>query len=380
MFFLNKYFALGNWNDELEQNKGWIWRALQSPSQYPSSNAACQALVTAFFANATQTTDLHPEALRSHRNALNALHEAMQLEITFDVLCTVVLLGLYEACLLTMHGAWQKHAKALRHLCMIKGPDFFRERPARSLLMLIRHQLVVDAILSREKCFLEEPEWSGILASDDRDSEVALKLGDLVIHSPGILHDIVVLERKEDTDYGEIRRLDQRLDRQLSGMRQWWPSWASDSGRVPVRLRSQEVDGQMAPPPPVNVSQGKTILQFRNLVAASGYCLYHTHVILVMQWRRRLSKLNPALENLVVDDEHLIPHALAICEALHFYSLPQYRHIGAMYMNLPARVAWQALPAASSHRQWIEDLMEFMAERSGFNFPRTTLRHLEVNE
>ena len=106
-FFLDKYFSFGNWNEELEHNKGWIWFALQSPSENPVSSYACRSLVTAFFANVTRTETLRRDAFCSHRDALAALKLATEQEITFDVLSAIVLLALYEACFHTMQSAWQ---------------------------------------------------------------------------------------------------------------------------------------------------------------------------------------------------------------------------------------------------------------------------------
>ncbi|KAJ9658327.1 hypothetical protein H2198_003757 [Neophaeococcomyces mojaviensis] len=158
--------------------------------------------------------------------------------------------------------------------------------------------------------------------------------------------------------------------------------------------------------PPTTWGEATSLLQFHNLEAAAGYCRYHAHFIQVIWWLNRLLSLQlsdcVAVEEelnarglivrqsaigttngtykLRVEDVNILPHAYAICEALAVYSLPQYRHIGAIYMGMPARIAWQALPKDSPYALWIEDFMEAMAASSGFEVPRHVLREIQVKE
>lgn len=149
-----------------------------------------------------------------------------------------------------------------------------------------------------------------------------------------------------------------------------------------------------APPPSPEMT-----FQFCNLEAAAGWCRYHAHVVLALRWMRRLLKIqvpntvppqfcHEHRELLLTQDgvdfrvsEHEIQrHALAICDGLHFYSLPRYRHIGSVYMGLPIRTAWQSLPSGSPGSLWVEQLTEFMATHSGFAITEHILHDIEVNE
>ena len=248
--------------------------------------------------------------------------------------------------------------------------------------MLSRHQLISDSIISRERCFLENPAWSGILTSDDREASLTIKLGDLVLQQGGLFQDIKATEKTGERNLVLLESLHRRLERQLDDLRQWWSAWSMDPGRLPVRLPDQKVEGQMEPPPPVQDGHRPTVLHFRNLEAAAGYCRYHAHVILAQRWINRLIAKNPIMDahSKLIPEEESVLHAKAICEALHYYSLPQHRHIGAVYKGLPARVAWQALPEGCPHATWIEKLMEFVADNSGFTLSRYILRHIEVDD
>lgn len=388
VFFLEKYFAFGNWNDDLQSNRDWFWRALQSPTAAPVSSVACRSLVTAFSANKHGSQVLKRTALDSHRMALKALRRAVgHQETTFDVISAVLLLAMYEACSMTMRASWYSHIGAIKRLIATQGPAFFSQRPARSLLMMARHNIIIECFMTKERCFLEDTEWADILKSDDRESSLTLRLGDLVVKLPGIIHEIGLLKPAEDQD-SAARLLDQ-LVQHLADLKTWWKEWSADPSRLPVRIAApKDLEGPEPPPLPGNTDS--TVLGFCNLEAAAGYCRYHAHVILAMKWINRLLNISgltlpthmvdPALATEAhghhyarISDSTIEAHALAICEGLRFYSLPQYRSIGAVYLTLPARVAYEALPPESPHALWIKDLLEFLAGTSGFTIPRHIL-------
>lgn len=396
IFFLDKYFSFGNWNSDLQQNRSWIFDALQQPSKYAVTNPACRSLVTAFYANTHRSDSLKAAALDIHTSALRSLrHSILDESVSFDTLGAVALLGIYEACVCTTGQSWQKHAKAMKTLFEKLGADHFRQGPRKSLLTLCRHQLINEAILFRSKCFLEEPEWHNILDSNDNESNLTIKLGDTVLFGPGILADITTLEKSQWRTSEDAELLFSRLMQHLEDLNNWWVEWSSDESRLPARLASQGLADTLIDPPLMPKHLPSNILYFRNLEAAAGFCRYHAHVILALHWTNRLLAMNipgtvseksmPTFVQIREDGRQrcipvsdFIPHVLAICEALPYYSLPQYRSQGATYIGLPARVAWQALPAGTPESLFIEELMDLMADQSGFAVTKYTLKDLET--
>lgn len=403
IFFLDRYFCFDNWNDDFQGSKAWFWKALQSPSQLPISSLASRALTTAFFAQVHKIECLQEKAIHLHGLALKKMVSRMQdTQVSFDVIFANALLGLYEACSYTSRFAWQKHSRAMRTLYQSMGPEPFRKRPARSLLMMCRFSIIARSIASQEKCFLAEDKWSNILTSDDAEASLTVKLGDLVVHAPGIFESIKDLSK---LCHDEIRGksvslkgqgLFEKLLEHLQSLKQWWYEWTFDPRRMPERVSITAVssdDNTMpgAPPHP------SSVLHFCNLEAAAGWCRYHTHVILLLRWMQTLLSLRiprtissktctiypellPLRDNtsLRVSEEDIHSHAVAVCDGLHCFSLPRYRHVGAVYMGLFARIAWQSFPSGSPYSVWIEQLMIFMAAHSGFSMPGIILRDIEL--
>lgn len=394
IFFLDRYFCFDSWNDDLQNNKTWIWRALQSPSQYPITNAASRALTATFFAQVHNIKSLDQYAYHLHGVALKNLVSRIQdNQISFDVLAANALLILYEVCSHTSQKAWLKHTKATRSLYQKMGPQYFKHRPARSLLMMNRFAIIAASIFTRERCFLAEEKWHNILSSDDREASLSVKLGDMGVHFPEILERITVLERLPDPSQSssEGQNIFRMLIRHLEDMQDWWHQWSSDPRRLPTRATFDTRDDPVMHAPP-NSPFGRPLL-FCNLEAAGAWCRYHAHVVMALAWMRRLLDLQiPDMVNTIlcerrsglssttrgkfnfqVCEEDIQSHAVAVCEGLHYYSVPRYRHIGATYMSMPARVAWQALPGRSPHKFWIEDLIQFMVMHSGFAAPSSIL-------
>lgn len=379
-FFLDKYFALGNWNEDHQYNKSWIWQSLQSPSKYPISHLACRSLILAFFTNTHHDPSLHHEVLRTYTESLQALKDALTGQVTWDLLSAVALLCLFEACFYTSLEAWMQHSAALRKIVQLQGPDYFRQRPQRSLLMLFRHHLINDSIITRKRSFLENPGWDHILVSEDNEASLTLKLGDLVLHMGGISEDIEALPSQNTQNLSTCYQslLDRLID-MLDSLRAWWNEWSSDPGRLPVRTIALAQQG-MRPAPPMPDSNESTMLRFVNLEAAAGFCRYHAHVLLALHWLDRLSNVATELslckprQTTYRSSNNSTAHALVICEALLFYCLPHYRYIGAVYIGLPARVAWQELEPDSEHALWIGELMDYLADTGGFTISKGILR------
>lgn len=393
-FFLEKQFAFGNWNSDLQDNRAWISDAFLDAEQWPISYLACRALVTAFFGNVQHNLPLRRDAYAYYRSALGALRFGLQADITFDLLTSICLLGLYEACACTTNGAWRQHLRALELLFQRMGPVYFQERPARSLFMWCRHHMINNALLSRKRCFLDTDEWSGILSSQDREASLTLELGELALQAPGLLEQVSNV-LPGNSNHAENALTLEKLVEHTEQLREWWAKWTKNPLRLPWRSQITACaagDRAMPPvPPPITHQQVATILRFHNLEATAGFCRYHAHVILALKAIITLMEKVPSLaaggglpefassSSGLVPNSRLETHAFAIVEALYTYALPEYVHVGATYMMMPARVAQVALPMGSPHHQWITDLMEYLGTYSGYIQPRYLSFDIQLN-
>lgn len=402
IFFIDRYFCFANWNADLESNKIWFWKVLHSPSQYPISNAACRALAISFFARAQGIDDLSQYTHELHGLALKRLASQVQNHtVTFDVLAANTLLLLYEVCSPTSQNAWIKHTKAMRSLYQRLGPEYFKHLPARSILMMNRYAIINTAIVARERCFLGEEPWLNILRCDDKEGELTLKLGDIAVRVPKVFEGIKALEHLTDANQASLRAhgLFGQLLRHLQDLKTWWHQWSSDPKRLPMRVVMLDSNEAVLPVPPI--SPAGQPLTFSNLETAGGWIRYHSHIIMAMKWMRRLLKLripgtvltegseqHPSLKfstrgspaDFQICDDEMQNHAMAICEGLHFFGSPRYRHIGAVFMGLSVRAAYHTLPSGSPCSLWIETLTEFMSTHSGFEAPIHMLTGIEVND
>lgn len=402
VFFLDRYFCFANWNADLESNKIWFWRVLHSPSKYPVSNAACRALATSFFARAQRIDDLAHYTHELHGLALKRLAARVQNGIVnFDVLAANTLLLLYEVCSPTSRNAWIKHTKAMHSLWQRLGPEFFRHLPARSILMMNRYAIINTAIVARQRCFLGEKPWLNILSCDDREGELTIKLGDIAVQVPKVFEGIKALEHLPNPGHASSRahELFGELLLHLQDLKSWWYQWSSEPKRLPVRVLMADSNEATLPAPPSSpVGQPLT---FCNLETAGNWIRYHSHIILALRWMRRLLDLRipgtvrtgrseqhsslkfstrDSMTDFRIRDDEMQDHALAICEGLHFFTSPRYRHTGAIFIGLSVRAAYQTLPRNSPCSLWIESLTVFMSTHSGFEAPIHMLTGVEVND
>lgn len=402
IFFIERYFCFASWNADLESNKIWFWNVLHSPSQYPISNAACRALATAFFARAQGLDGLAQHTRELHGLALKNLASQVQNgRMNFDILAANTLLLLYEVCSLTSRNAWIKHTKAMRSLYQGLGPEYFRYRPAKSILMMNRYAIINTAVVARERCFLGEGPWLNILSCENREGELKIKLGDITAQAPNVFEEIKGLEHLADRSHALSRahELFGDLLRHLQELRTWWHQWSTDPRRLPMRSFMADSDEATLAAPPSS-PEGQP-LAFSNLETAGGWMRYHSHIVIALRWMRKLLKLripgtvlggrseqHPILkvstrdkiDEFQVSEDEMQNHAVAICEGLHFFTSPRYRHTGAIFMGLSVRAAYQTLPRGSPCSLWIEKLTQFMASHSGFEAPIHMLTGIEVND
>lgn len=87
--------------------------------------------------------------------------------------------------------------------------------------------MILESIVSRKRCFLEQQEWKDVLHADDQVSSWILKLGDIFSSLPGIFGDVRELELNGGSA-SKFRRVFDALTAQLDSLLDWWNEWSSD--------------------------------------------------------------------------------------------------------------------------------------------------------
>ncbi|KAJ5156865.1 hypothetical protein N7492_009668 [Penicillium capsulatum] len=99
--------------------------------------------------------DLYIRALRGLSGLLNNASTAK----SDNALATAIALGVVEMqCCHTADG-WTRHASGIRALMRLRGPEAHLHGFGCALYVACRNTLVTAALVSGEKCFLEDPEW-----------------------------------------------------------------------------------------------------------------------------------------------------------------------------------------------------------------------------
>lgn len=118
--------------------------------------------------------------------ALSQLIRALRhrtLAATDDTLGAAILLGAFEMTCSTGHNSWMLHSRGISYLFQARGARAHVQGFGRTLLVSFRGFLVYDAMIRRERCFLEDEEWGSIIPNmidEDRRRGKASRLGELI--------------------------------------------------------------------------------------------------------------------------------------------------------------------------------------------------------
>ena len=397
-FFLDKYFSFGCYSGVIQGNKTWIFDVLQAPSNNPVANLSLRCLIRGFFGRVHRDQTLQVDASRLYSESLIALRDLiggqLNSEDGFDLLAATTLLLQYECLANTTLGGFIKHARGLQIVIESRGPEYFRRNTkARSLFAWSRHHVHVEALRSCERSFLERDEWKAVLAGDDAAGDTNLwarTLSETAMSISGLFEDVKKLSKESEVPILSLAEIEDAFKRQIESLQEWWEEFCADTVRVPVATQQM--------PPEVDVTtMTDTFLRFSDLSMANTFCRYHAYQILMTAWLRRLGRLGSSVTDpeqsegrvtfdtpagspeeigTVTHAQQIRPHALAICDALPYFALPQYRHIGGLFCSFPARVAWKALPRGSEEAEWVKDSLERMSDTSGFELIRNLCQPL----
>lgn len=99
--------------------------------------------------------------LRSLRGLSNLLSHVSMAK-SDEALSTAIALLVFEMHTCTTAEGWIHHASGIRALMQLRGPQAHRDGFGCALYIACRNVLITAALVSGEKCFLEEPEWQAL--------------------------------------------------------------------------------------------------------------------------------------------------------------------------------------------------------------------------
>ena len=394
VFLLDKVLQYGTWNAQLQNNRAWIYEALQSPTDRPISNAALKATSHMFFACVNRDPMLQEKSLDLYGSALSKLSKALQhlREPTFDIMSAVLLLQMFDFAAAHNTKGWMQHMHAFRNLISLAGPAYFQQEPQKSLLTWQRFPLLVESHVTFQRDFMEEPQWQSLLKPNGTSAfNLGMRLTDIAYHISGLLSDIDA-NRADPMHFSDDK---QKLKETLDALKQvekrfdsWNTEWTLSPDRVPVR--TENIPSDLVTNPLNNI-----FLRYPHLDAAAIPCRYHAHNMLLLTWLAKieakltfLSSSAPGTEGSSSQTKSYLAknsdwrrrqrqrkaHANAIIETLPYYCLPQYVYIAATYVGVPVVAAASAFEKGSREAIWIQGMLDALADRSGFESARYLIR------
>ncbi|KAL2822044.1 hypothetical protein BJX63DRAFT_181070 [Aspergillus granulosus] len=133
---------------------------------YGFLDAAVACLSSIYLAYLSQDPDLLKTSRQMYAQTLNEIALALQTSdamsdkvLSDAMLCTMMILSVYEMYAQTSSDAWVVHADGVRHLMYSRGAEAHYRGLARSLYISYRGFLVATAVYKGEPCFLDEEEW-----------------------------------------------------------------------------------------------------------------------------------------------------------------------------------------------------------------------------
>ncbi|KAL6899917.1 hypothetical protein GGI43DRAFT_53705 [Trichoderma evansii] len=123
-------------------------------------------------------------ALSFYSRALLKLQDAIystSQDITAEVLCATLMLGLYELLNPSREDAWIKHAAGATYLIQLRGPQNYKSEFEKCLFMGHIGPMATEAILNNEICFLDNPAWKAVILSIITDDPLMPERSTMVI-------------------------------------------------------------------------------------------------------------------------------------------------------------------------------------------------------
>ncbi|KAL3491931.1 hypothetical protein BJX62DRAFT_116198 [Aspergillus germanicus] len=133
---------------------------------YGFLDAAVACLSSVYLAYLSQDSDLLKTSRQMYAQTLDEVAQALQAsdavsdEVLSDaMLCTMMMLSVYEMYAQTSSDAWVVHADGVRRLMYSRGAEAHFQGLLRSFYISYRGFLVATAVYKGKPCFLDEEDW-----------------------------------------------------------------------------------------------------------------------------------------------------------------------------------------------------------------------------
>ena len=248
--------------------------------------------------------------------------------------------------------------------------------------------ITLEALMNGKRTFLEQEEWKTIPWALEPASKTSLSLiQDIICDLPGLLASAKSLKTvlAEDGGMEKHRILCNEVLKRVSQAFHWRAIWEQNHP-----LASLEVPGGGDPAledyPSLRKSPFPTVIHFRSLIEANEIALYTTTVLILMRSAQSLigeafsisalahdlpffEKTNPLL--LPGDNFSTRDLAIEICRFADYHMLKVHKSAGSYQLLFPLRVAFQTLASESKVADWLQLVMEEIADSDGFGISRS---------
>ena len=396
-YLLERFVATGPRYIDHTSNSVWMKICLTRPEHFPIATSAIQCLAASFFGRQHHTGSITFQAAQSYSSNLRHLAQALQdsrKAWSFDVLAATTALNFYEYVSFTSSKGWIQHARGVANLLETYGPNRLRDYPERCILETSRSMVIGEALADRRKTFLENDEWW----TPDPGPEPEIRshhtpygpgyrpqdeLEQLYARLPGLAErvqahqasntDILVFAAQVEESRRKILAFEEDLDT-------WYATWSQIPEHIPHEISTEDGSG---------ISRDEdgdlfnTVFDFENVRIAKAFTLYSLMRIAILEWQHNLSDLTWQRG---FNHEHMAaipktkPHAMDICRSVDYHFKIDHGQIAAFYISLPCRFAYYALPRLSREAQWLERVLDTVANSNGMEFARNILHNIPLRK
>lgn len=285
-------------------------------------------------------------------------------------------------------SGWLQHAGGVGRLIELRGPWRHQSLAERQILESSRMAIALECFVKRKRCFLEHPDWKIIPWALAPESKTPILLiHDILVDLPGLMEDAIALKRpilSPDHFFYQLQTLSSKLEAHLGELYTWRLDWElanPDACYEVANPSKSEVQDPLFP----------TILYFTTLTAANEITTYNAILLLILKLgydaigssfmtsALSIASAPLTISQPVVSSNPLYlpgnapnPQAIAteICRSAEYHLLDDQRSGGAFFLLFPLRIAYQAFEEGAREKQWLEALMQRVADCSGWEIGR----------
>lgn len=170
--------------------KAWVISITKDAQPSDVSSTAFSCLATAYFGRINRRADILAHGSYLYGKALLQLKSAINTPATaFDARNVAATMAVcqYETLVYTSTYGWVQHAGGTGRLMEMRGPHAHQDGLSHKCFLLSRYGIINQAVVSRQRTFLERPEWLHIPWANDLNSKTTTDhLMDIFAHVPGI--------------------------------------------------------------------------------------------------------------------------------------------------------------------------------------------------